>query len=35
MTFKGDVYKVTVFDNNMVEVVKKCPQHDLALAMIP
>lgn len=31
---KGDVFKVTIFDYNMTEVVKRCPQHDPALAMI-
>ena len=37
MTFKvmkGDIFKVTIFDYNMTELVKKCPEHDLALAMI-
>jgi hypothetical protein len=37
LTFKvlrGNIYKVTIFDYSMTEVVKKCPQHDPALAMI-
>jgi hypothetical protein len=37
MTFKvirGDVFKVTVFDYTMTEVVQRCPQHHLSLAMI-
>jgi hypothetical protein len=29
---KKDVYKVTIFDYSMTEIVKKCPEHDLALA---
>jgi hypothetical protein len=31
---KKDVYKVTIFDYSMTEIVKKCPEHDPALAMI-
>jgi hypothetical protein len=37
MTFKAlkdDAYKVTIFDYSMIEIVKKCPQHDPALAMM-
>jgi hypothetical protein len=31
MTFKvlkDDAYKVAIFDYSMIEIVKKCPQHD-------
>ena len=31
---KGDMFKVTIFDYTMTEVMKKCLQHDPALAMI-
>jgi hypothetical protein len=31
---RGDVFKVTIFDINMTEVVKRCPQHAPALGMI-
>jgi hypothetical protein len=31
---KNDAYKVTIFDYSMTEIVKKCPEHDHALAMI-
>ena len=37
LTFKvlrGDIYKVTIFDYYMTEVVTRCPEHDPALAMI-
>jgi hypothetical protein len=32
--FRGDIFKVTIFDYNMMKVVMRCPQHDPALAMI-
>jgi hypothetical protein len=31
---KKDVYKVTIFDYSMTEIVKKYTQHDPALAMM-
>jgi hypothetical protein len=31
---KGDVYKVTIFDYNITELVKKWPQHELVIAII-
>jgi hypothetical protein len=31
---KNDSYKVTIFDHSMNEIVKKCLEHDPALAMI-
>jgi hypothetical protein len=37
MTFKmlrGDIFKVTIFNYTMTEVVQRCPQNDPALAMI-
>jgi hypothetical protein len=37
MTFemlRGDIFKVTIFDYTMTEVVQRCPQHDPSLAMI-
>jgi hypothetical protein len=37
LTFKmlrGDVFKVTVFDYTMTEVVQRCPQHNPTFAMI-
>ena len=37
MTFKmlrPDVFKVTIFDYTMMEVVQRCPRHDPTLAMI-
>jgi hypothetical protein len=32
--FKSNVYKVTIFDYPMTKIVKKCPQHDPALAVM-
>jgi hypothetical protein len=37
ITFKvlrGDILKVTIFDYNMTEVMKRCPQQDSSLAII-
>jgi hypothetical protein len=37
MTFKmmrGNVFKATIFDYTMTDVVQECPQHHPALAMI-
>jgi hypothetical protein len=31
---KGGVFKTTIFDYIMTELVKRCPQHSLALTMI-
>jgi hypothetical protein len=31
---KNDAYKVTIFDYSMTEIVKKCLEHDPALAMM-
>ncbi|XP_071685032.1 putative B3 domain-containing protein Os03g0621600 [Lolium perenne] len=33
-TLKSDVYKVTIFNYSMCEIIKKYPQHDLALSMM-
>jgi hypothetical protein len=33
-TLKSNVYKVTIFDYPMTEIVKKCPHHDPALAVM-
>jgi hypothetical protein len=31
---RGDVFRVTIFDYSMIEVVQRCPQHHPALAML-
>lgn len=31
---KGDTFKVTIFDYNITEVIKRCPEHDPLLASI-
>jgi hypothetical protein len=34
MVMRGDVFKVTIFDYSMTEVVQRCPQHHPTLPMI-
>jgi hypothetical protein len=31
---RGNIFNVTIFDYNMIEVVKRCPQDDPALVWI-